>query len=113
MGRLDTAGRHFLLIAQVHAVDELPIPGFLGIKIMSEGPADKGVDHIAAAEEELEVEVLEQQRQDILSPDSLEALARAVPVFVKLFISLESAIVAIAIRELPPEFMNDFECFGP
>src|SRR5258708_37300538 len=59
------------------------------------------------------MEILQQQRQYVLSPDSREALARAVPVFVKLLIPVERAIRAVTRRELPPEFVNDFERFGP
>src|SRR4029077_10918788 len=86
MGRFHTTCEHLLLVAVVHAINELTVPWYFRIKIGSESAAYKWIDNVAAAEEELEVEEFEQQRQDILSANSLKVSDRAVPIFVEFFV---------------------------
>lgn len=86
MGRCDMTSGHLLLVALVHAINELTVPLSVGVKIGSESAAYKRIDDIAAAEEELEVEEFEQQRQDVLSANSLKAIDRAVPIFIEFFV---------------------------
>ena len=88
MSRSDTTCGHFLPVAPVHAINKLTVPWLIGIKVGAESAAYKGIDDVTATEEELEVKVFEEERQDILRANPLKALNRAVPIFVEFFIPL-------------------------
>jgi len=62
----DAAGDNRFLIALVYAVDEAPIPGVRCVKVETEGTIDKRINHIAETDKKPELEILEQQRQDVL-----------------------------------------------
>src|SRR5512135_2939238 len=72
--RLDASGGDFLFVASVDAVDEAAIPFALDREIGAEAPLDEGIDYVGEREERVEREPLDQQRQDVLCADSLEAV---------------------------------------
>src|SRR5689334_168574 len=113
VGWPDAAGDNRFLIALVYAVDEAPIPGLRCVKVETEGAVDKRVNHIAEADKKLELEILEQQRQDVLRPDALETLHRAIPVLIKLLITLKLSIKTVGWGQLPPELMHDLQRLRP
>src|SRR6266436_8586178 len=109
----DAAGDNRFLIAVVYAVDEAPIPGLSCVKVETEGTIDKRVNHIAETDKEPELEILEQQRQDVLRPDALKTFHRAIPVLIKLLITLKLPIKTVGRRQLPPELMDDLQRLRP
>ena len=113
MGWFETAGRDFVVVALVHCIDEGPIPFGGGVKMRTEGAVDEWVDHIAIGKEEMEMESLQQQGKDVLRSNAFEALNRAIPALVELFIAIELDIEAVRGRKLAPEFVNYIDRFRP
>jgi len=109
----DAAGDNRFLIALVYAVDEAPIPGLSRVKVETEGTIDKRINHIAETDKKLELEILEQQRQDVLRPDTLKTLHRAIPVLIKLLITLKLPIKTVGWRQLPPELTHYLQRLRP
>src|SRR5579863_404379 len=113
MSRLEAACGEFLLIALVDGVDKAAIPLGLSIEIIAERSVDKWLDHIGEGYENIEMKILEQERQDVLRSDALESVDGAVVVEVHFLITLELPIESVGRRELSPEFVHDMECLGP
>ena len=74
MGRFETAGGHLVFVAPVYRFDKRPVPFGGVVKMRTEGAVDKWVDHIAKGKKKLEVESFQQQRENILRSNALEAL---------------------------------------
>ena len=73
VGRLDGPTIDALLINGVHPVNKLCIKFAIGIEIMSEVSVHEDVNNIPEADKEVEVEFLQEQRQNFLCPDSLKS----------------------------------------
>ena len=74
MSRRDFAGSHFGVIPRVNRVDEIPIPFARRIEIRPKSAVDEGIDHIPVRDEDFKVEMIEQERQNILRADTFKAV---------------------------------------
>src|SRR4029077_7259517 len=103
----DATGNHLLLITCMHLIDERPIPWLLHIEVVPESTVGEWVEHIGESHKKLEMKISQEQRQDVLRPDSLETLFGTVPVLVQLLVPVEDGVEAVGRRQFSPEFMHD------
>src|SRR5947209_5094908 len=89
----------FLLVFLMNAIDKRAVPFRVDIEIMTEAPIDKGIDGISIGNEMLEMESLQEQRKNVLCPDSLESFRGAIPVLKHGFIAAKLMIVSIRRRK--------------
>jgi hypothetical protein len=94
------------LIHLGYAIDELAILLDIWIKIVAEAAINKDINHVGKSEENSWMKALEQQWQDILRTNTLKSDARAIPVFVEVFVSPQLVVEAIALRHAIPNFMD-------
>ncbi len=80
---------------------------------MTPDTVHKGIDDIAVRNEQLETEVAEQQGKNVLGANALESLVRVIPVDKLFLLPLQYPVIAVGRRQFPPEFVHDFESFGP
>ena len=107
------AGNEFFIVAPMHLVDEGAVPLRCRVEVATERAIDERVDRVTVADEEAEVESIEQQGKNVLGSHALKALSGAVPALIQLFVIAHQSIETIGGRQLAPEFVNDCESFGP
>ena len=81
--------------------------------MVSESPVDEDVDDVGERQEQVELEAIDQRRQDILRAYAFKTICRAVPVFKRRFMALEQHVVAMPFRHLEPKLLYDRQGFGP
>ncbi len=97
----------------MRAVDERAVARIIGIEVVAEAPVDEDVDHVAERRKRTEMELSDQQGEDVLRPDPLEAFLGAVPVLVELLGALQGVVVALPLGQLAPELVHALERLGP
>jgi hypothetical protein len=111
--RRDPAREDLALVALVDAVDEGAVALRIGVEVVAEAAVDERVDDVGEADEEIEAEALDAQREDVLRADPLEAGDRAVPVEEARLVALELGVEAVTLGQLGPELVDDRARLGP
>jgi|SRR5262245_43163033 len=121
--RLCGHGRHY--VRRLHSpgfdlndvkrdtIDEGAVPFVLRIEVRAETSIDENVDDISERKEKVEVEAVNEQRQNVLRSNTFEANRGAVPILVQLFEPLQAVIVSVFFRKVGPQLVNELQGFRP
>src|SRR5687767_3430067 len=110
---LDPAGGELGLVARMNSVDERSIPIGLRVEVEAKRPVDERIDDVGEPDEKVEVESPDELGQDVLGANALESRDRAVPVVEPVLLPLKLTVVAIAVWQLGPEFVDELTRLGP
>ena len=112
MRGLDDAEGERPLVQPGDGVDEIPVVRPVGVEVVPEASIDEQVDDVGEGEKRRRMEVLVEQRQDVLGADALKALRRAVPVLVSRFVPAQLVVVAVAVRHGRPDALHELSASG-
>ena len=95
---LDYTSFEVILIHGMDPVNEVQVSLVGGIEIVAERALDESIYQVAIPDKELEMKLLDQQRQDVLSADSSKSLLRTIPVAEFPFKPLQLMVVLVLLE---------------